>query len=218
MFAKIQMMVRLKVMERNVEGFKAHLLARIDKSSTVGVYCRLYSRSLLANAIIGDFTYLSPKALVTNCDVGRFCCIGPEAIVGGLGRHPTNWISSHPVFYSILGQVSVCYSDKNYFDELPRTKVGSDVWIGARAIVLDGVTVGDGAIIAAGAIVTKDVAPYAIVGGVPAKLIRYRFDKQVVEELIRLKWWTLPINVLKENAYLFRTDTKKAVSLLKQIG
>jgi len=213
-FNRIRVLLRIKKLERSIKGFKAHILARIDELSIVGIYCKLYSKSRLYNSKIGDFTYLASEASVANCDVGKFCSIGPQAIVGGLGRHPTDWVSTHPVFYSILGQVNITFADTNYYDELPRTTVGNDVWIGARAIVLDGVSIGDGAIVAAGAVVSRDVAPYAIVGGVPARLIRYRFDDHIVEKLLDLKWWDWPIKKLMNSAHLFRADMSKTIELI----
>jgi acetyltransferase-like isoleucine patch superfamily enzyme len=111
-------------------------------------------------------------------------------MLGGLGRHPTNFLSTHPYFYSHHYRNTLGLAGGGCFDELPRTRVGNDVWIGARAIILDGVTVGDGAIIAANAVVTKDVQPYTIVGGVPAKLLRRR---QITPEMLgeKANWWDL---------------------------
>jgi hypothetical protein len=120
--------------------------------------------------------------------------------VGGLGKHPTRWLATHPSFFSTAGQAGYLSFSEVEFDELPWTSVGSDVWIGARSIVLDGVNVGDGAIIAAGAIVNKDVPSYAIVGGIPARVIRYRFDQEVIMELLSWRWWDLPIETLEHLA------------------
>jgi acetyltransferase-like isoleucine patch superfamily enzyme len=128
-------------------------------------------------------------------------------IVGGLGAHPTNWLSTHPAFYSLRRQSGVTFVQENHFDELRPVTIGSDVWIGARTLVLDGISVGDGAVIAAGAVVTRDVPPYAVVGGVPARPIRYRFDDAVIAELLDWRWWELPDNVLREFAVRFRGRT-----------
>ena len=97
-----------------------------------------------------------------------------------------------------------------------RVKVGNDVWIGTKVIVMGGVTIGDGAVIGAGSIVTKDVPPYAIVAGVPAKIIRYRFSEEIVKELQNIKWWNLPEDILKENISLFQKD-EILVSDLEQL-
>lgn len=110
-------------------------------------------------------------------------------MIGGLGRHPTDWLSTSPTFYSTLNQVGTSFADTNLFDELQTVQIGNDVWIGARVTVLDGVKVGDGAIIAAGSVVTEDVMPYTIVGGIPAKRLRDRMPPAHAEKLRALGWW-----------------------------
>ena len=139
-------------------------------------------------------------AKIGSSELGAFCSIGPGARVGGLGSHPVNWISSHPVFYSSKMQVGVTFAKEDKFQEERFTLIGSDVWIGANAIIMDGVKVGDGAIVAAGAVVTRDVPPYSVVGGVPAKLIKFRFDERVRNALLDWKWWELPSETLKHLA------------------
>jgi acetyltransferase-like isoleucine patch superfamily enzyme len=107
-----------------------------------------------------------------------------------------HWLTTHPSFYSTLGQAGMTFARQNAMDENASVQLGNDVWIGARSVVLDGVTVGDGAIVAAGAVVTGDVPPYAIVGGVPARIIRYRFEEAVIQELVAWRWWDLPMDQL----------------------
>lgn len=199
---------------KKLQGFNAYVLSYADKSSSFSEYTHLYAKSVVINSRVGRFSYLA-NARVTNATIGGFCSIGPEVIIGGLGAHPTHFVSSHPVFYSPLKQAGITFFTTNTFEELQPVVVGHDVWIGARALVLDGVTIGDGAVIAAGAVVTQDVAPYAIVGGVPAKLIRYRFDSQTIEKLLSLNWWDWPIQKLKENSGLFRSEVKNILSLLQ---
>lgn len=156
--------------------------------------------TILFNTKLGRFSNVSSDVRIGNSSIGGFCSIGPEVMIGGLGRHPTRWLTTHPSFYSTLGQVDLHFAQEDAYEELPYTTVGNDVWIGARAIVLDGLTVGDGAIVAAGAIVTRDVPPYAIVAGVPARVIRHRFEPDVVDALVDWKWWNLPIDTLKRIA------------------
>jgi len=211
---RLKSMMKLKLMERSIEGFRADFLAKIDESSSVGSYSRLYCLATLSKSKVGDFTYVGSRSSVGNCDVGKFCSIGPGAIVGGLGLHPSNWISTHPVFYSTHGQIGITFADRNYFDETARSRVGNDVWIGARAIVMNGVTVGDGAIIAAGAVVTKDVPPYAVVGGVPARIIKMRFSNEMIERLLKMKWWDYSLEYLKSNAHVFRSDSEEMLTKL----
>jgi tetrahydrodipicolinate N-succinyltransferase len=108
-------------------------------------------------------------------------------------------------------QVGITFADANSFNELPPVDVGHDVWIGARAIVLDGVKVGDGAVIAAGAVVTKDVPPYAIVGGVPARVLRFRMTASQSEVMRELAWWNWPHSVLRDVSELFRLRVNDSI-------
>ena len=115
--------------------------------------------------------------------MGAFCSLGPEILIG-LGIHPLQYVSTYPGFYApdlVSWSVRISFMRKKYhlLKHAPII-IGSDVWIGARAIVRDGVNIGHGAVIGAGALVTKDVAPYSIVGGVPARLIRMRFSDDIV--------------------------------------
>lgn len=194
------------------KGFRSSFLSFVCKKTVLTEYNRLYGRARIFNSTLGRFTYAN-SAYIQNTKIGAFCSIGPQAIIGGLGNHPTEWASTHPAFYSIRGQAGLSFSDKNYFKEYTSVSVGNDVWIGARATILDGVTIGDGAIIAMGAVVVKDVAPYSIVGGVPAKLIRYRFEPGTIKKLLRLKWWDWPEEELRKKAPLFRE--KPSAKLLK---
>ena len=173
------------------------------RSCTFGRYNTLYDHVELERVALGDLSYVSRGARIFNATVGRFCCIGPEALIG-LGRHPTRqFVSSHPAFYSTLAQAQVTFVAAQKFEEFRPVTIGHDVWIGARAIVLDGAAIGDGAIVAAGAVVAGDVPPYAIVGGVPAKVERYRFDAATIEAIQRSRWWDLDLDVLRANADAF---------------
>ncbi len=127
--------------------------------------------------------------------IGKYCSIA-DCVVLGCGDHPINTLSTSPFQYvynkpEMYGNIIVPKSNiiKREYSE---TFIGNDVWIGYRAFIKLGVKIGDGAIIGAGAVVTKEVEPYAIVGGVPAKLIKYRFDENIRKQLLELKWWDLP--------------------------
>ncbi len=172
-------------------NYKKHLSIgnmSVVKNCHFGTYNTIYENARLIDVTVGDFTYFSSNSWVSNAVIGKFCSIGP-GVMCGLGIHPTSFVSTHPAFYSTQKQAQVTFATKNLFDEHKMTNIGNDVWIGARAIILDGVTIGDGAIIAAGAVVTKNVAPYAIMGGVPATIIKYRFGDDEIKSLLRLQWW-----------------------------
>ena len=148
----------------------------------------VYDHTLLLNTVVGDYTYIGGNNKIQNAVIGKFCSIGPEVRIG-LGIHPHHLKSTYPGFYTNSEYYRV---EKQYDftgEEYKQVEIGHDVWIGARATILDGVKIGDGAVIAAGAVVTKDVPSYAIVGGVPAKVIKYRFDENRVKELLVEQWW-----------------------------
>ena len=151
----------------------------------------------LSGSYIGRASYLGRKTELTKVRIGRYTCIGPE-VVNVLGSHPTReFVAIHPCFYSMMEQCGFTYSEEQlyeeyaYADENKRYSniIGNDVWIGQRVMLMQGVTIGDGAVIAAGAVVTKDVPPYAIMGGVPAKIIGWRFKEKEKDFLLQLKWW-----------------------------
>lgn len=173
------------------------------KKCKVGYCNRIYDYSILTSVDLGDFTYVSDNCRINNTKIGKFCSIGPY-VKCGIGKHPTrDFVSTHPVFFSNKRQCGVSFVDEVKFVENVTVNIGNDVWVGANAVIMDGVIIGDGVIVAAGAIVTEDVPPYAIVGGVPAKLIRYRFTEEVINRLLVLKWWDKDITWIKHRAGLF---------------
>ncbi len=173
------------------------------QNTSFGFSNSIYENVTLVNAVLGDLTYVASGTVIRNTTLGKFCSIGPDVLIG-LGKHPSNtFVSTHPIFFSIRGQAQEVICDRNYFDEFAPVTIGNDVWIGARAIILDGITIGDGAIIAAGSLVTKDVPPYAIIGGIPAKVIKYRFKIAEIEFLMNFKWWDKDISWLKSNFKCF---------------
>ncbi|HEU4708702.1 MAG TPA: CatB-related O-acetyltransferase, partial [Methylophilaceae bacterium] len=155
-----------------IPGFWASFWSFATPDCRFSAHNRIYRRANLRSTSLGRMTYVAEASRIGFADIGAFCSIGPNVLLGGLGCHPVDRLSTHPAFYSSRLQAGDTFSENDLFEELPRVTVGNDVWIGAGSIVLDGVRIGDGAIIAAGAVVNKDVPPYAIVGGVPARLIR----------------------------------------------
>ena len=137
--------------------------------------------------------------------VGKFCSIGPNSIIG-LGHHTLNNLSTSPIFTERINGTGYCWTDKQNVYPYKKVVVGNDVWIGARVMVVGGVTIGNGAVIAAGAVVTKDVPPYAMVGGVPAKIIKYRFTDDIIRYLEKIQWWNLPDCQLQRCIDLFQKE------------
>lgn len=153
----------------------------------------------LYNTTIGNFTYLAFNVSIMNTVIGKFCSIA-QGVCICIGRHPSStFVSTHPAFFSPHAQCGVTFATESHFKEMGNTTIGNDVWIGANAIIMDDITVGDGAIIGAGAIVTKNVPPYAIVAGNPAKLLRYRFEQNEIDFLLKYQWWQKDPLWIKDN-------------------
>lgn len=173
---------------------------------------RLFHHSSLMNSRIGAHSYLSPHANVHMATIGRFVSIGNRSEIGP-SQHPTGWLSSSPVFYSDVFSRSAARHPP--FQQLKPVVIGSDVWIGANTGVMGGVTIGHGAVVAFGAVVTGDVLPYAIVGGVPAKLIRFRFSEEVISRLLAFEWWADDVVAAREAGLVVDwTDPERALDQL----
>jgi acetyltransferase-like isoleucine patch superfamily enzyme len=179
-----------------------HSGATIDSSSLLGKYNVIFKNVSIINSTIGDHTFVQHDSSIHHADVGKFCSIAPGVVVG-LGQHPVRYVSTHPSFYSISQPIAKAYADKDYFEPFKRTLIGHDVWIGQNALITDGVTVGTGAVVAAGSVVTRDIPDYAIVGGVPAKIIKYRFDEGERMRLVKSEWWNMSDKWLQENFRMF---------------
>ena len=160
-------------------------------------------------ATLGRYSYVGQNGRVSRVEIGSFCSIGSDVICGA-GEHPVDYVSTHPVFFSLECQSGVTFAANSFFVERASISIGNDVWIGTRAFIRDGVKVGHGAIVAAGSVVVDDVPDYAIVGGVPARVIKYRFDPVIVRKLLNIRWWTWDEPKLKEAQSLFASNDLKS--------
>lgn len=177
----------------------------IDKTASVG------NGAQIVNCKIGRYSYLYGTSAVQT-EIGAFCSIASGSTIGG-GSHPTDWVSSSPVFYKNRNVLKTNFS-QNEYQEFSQTMIGNDVWIGSKCLVKGGVTIGDGAVIGMGSVVTKDVPPYEIWAGNPAKFIRKRFDDETIEKLLEIKWWDFSDEKLAELGDLFH-DPKKLIEYIE---
>lgn len=181
---------------------------------------RLEPYAQLLWSSIGRCSYVGENSSLQCARIGRFTGIAP-GVCNARGKHPTHtFVSTHPAFFSTRKQVGISYVEKNLFEEIEYIddekkfciSIGNDVWIGTNATLVGNITIGDGAIVAAGAVVTKDVPPYAIVAGVPAKILRYRFTEEEIAFLMKLQWWEKDEAWIAENAKYFN-DIKHLMAI-----
>lgn len=162
--------------------------SNLFKNSKKGEHVKLYSKFTIINSIINNYSYISANSNIRNTEIGKFCSIGPNFMCG-LAIHPIDGISTSPFFYSTKKQCGVTISEVNKIKEFGEVKIGNDVFIGANVTISTNLTIGNGVVIAAGSVVVKDIPDYAIVGGVPAKIIKYRYSEEIIEQLLKLEWW-----------------------------
>lgn len=171
--------------------FKKMLRGKCVINSDIHKTAKINSGATIVDSTIGRYTYTCYDDEIVNCEIGQFCSISDEVVIGG-AEHPMDWVSTSPVFQNVKHSGPKRKFAEFDFEGIKRTIIGNDVWVGKRAIIKAGVHIGDGAVIGSGSVVTKDVPPYAVVGGVPARVIRYRFDEVTIDRLLKSKWWNLP--------------------------
>lgn len=195
-----------KFFKKIVRG-KCIINSQIDKTAKIN------SGANIVNSTIGRYSYTCYDDEIVNCEIGSFCSISDEVIIGG-AEHPMAWVSTSPVFQNVKHSGPRRKFAKFDFEGIKRTTIGNDVWIGKRAFIKAGVKIGNGAVVASCAVVTKDVPPYAVVAGVPAKIIKYRFDEDTIKQLNESCWWDLP----DEELLHFAKSIRNPNQFLERIG
>ena len=170
----------------------------------------------IRSSSVGKCSYICGGSNLPNCNIGAFCSISSGVHIQPW-THPITFVSTYPGFFDTCNNLPFGKGEKEFDESLicddgHFTIIGNDVWIGENVTIKGGVKIGDGAIIGMNSLVTKDVPPYAIVGGNPAKIIRYRFDEDTIHKLLEIKWWDWPLEVIKERRELF-TDINRFIEL-----
>jgi len=153
---------------------------------------------------LGSYSSVGRYAKITHTDIGKYCAISWDITINAVS-HPYEHLTVHSFPYV----PAPGFVDKR-MQEHKRVVIGNDVWIGANSVIMPGIKIGNGAIIGAGAVVTKDIPDYAIVAGVPAKIIKYRFSQEIIEKLLQLEWWNLEASVIKQNINLWQKEVNLA--------
>lgn len=197
--------------------------ARITYESPI----RMKDMEIRGHIKVGAFTYFRGGMIRKLKQIGSYCAVAPGVRIGD-GQHPLTYLSIHPFQWRGWGgragecpEYEAFQSDTKPNTEPPATEIGSDVWIGADVMIMGGLKIGDGAVIAAGAIVTKDVLPYQVVGGVPAKHLKFRFDETTIQRLLTIRWWDHTVDSLSNIAFddihrsLDELESRSRLGLLK---
>lgn len=185
-------MRRLQVLLKNILSLPKRLTSHIalfcvlqeavvDKTAAICSGVRFYRGK------IGKYSYIGNNSFVSDTNIGNFTSISTDCYIGGTS-HPTDWVSTSPVFHKWENIMKKNFT-RHEFEIFKRTTIGNDVWIGNRVMIKAGVKIGDGAVVGMGAIVTKDIGPYEIWAGNPARLIRKRFDDETIDAFEKMKWW-----------------------------
>lgn len=187
------------IRERNEFNQYIHPSCRIVKSR-VGEYVDLFANTMLMESTIDDYSYTAGNVHVVYSDIGKFCSIANSTVINP-GNHPMWRVTQHHCTYRRIQYGFDTTDDQEFFNWRRQHKciLGHDIWIGHGAVILPGVNIGTGAVIGAGSVVTKDIPPYAVAVGVPAKVIKKRFDEATIDKLLASEWWNWPREKLEES-------------------
>ena len=167
----------------------------LDKKSAVCSFAKVYRSS------VGKYTYIGRSSFINNANIGNFCSIAGNVNIGGTS-HPLQWVSTSSVFHKWENVFKKNFASHEY-EIFEQTEIGNDVWIATNAMIKAGVKIGNGAVVGMGAVITKDIGPYEIWAGNPAKMIRKRFDDKTISALEKTEWWTWSDEKIKKYAYTF---------------
>lgn len=199
----------------------------IPKSVKLGNLITLINTTLDEEVMIGNFSkmtyskmgvmsYIGDYTVVINAVIGKFTSISWGVTIGP-EEHDFNRVTNHSFLYSVKSFQLV--KEKVYSPFIKECTIGNDVWIGCNSTILRGVTIGDGAVIGANSLVNKDVPPYAIVVGSPAKIIKYRFSDEIIQGLLKVKWWDYPLALISKHSELFALEpTFEVISKIEGVG
>lgn len=196
--------------------FKSYYLAKILHKTHIPSFnhceidktARVSSGCALAKVKMGRYSYAGSYTHITDAEIGSFCSIGDSCGIGG-GIHPMTTVSTSPVFLQGRNIIGKNFSQIPY-EASETVEIGNDVWIGDGVFIKAGIRIGSGAVIGAHAVVVHDVEPYSVVAGVPAREIRKRFETEIIEQLLKLKWWDWPDEKLEKYGAFF-SDPKKLI-------
>ena len=187
---------------KNLLNNRISKLALVDYNSKFHNTAKLGHLTKAINSEIGAYSYVGSSSILVHASIGKYCSIASGCLIG-LATHPIDNLSTSQIFILKNNPTKYQWTSKNDFIPYKKIEIGNDVWIGARVIIMGGIKIGNGVIIGAGAIVTKDIPDFAVVVGIPAKIIKYRFEQSIIEKLNKLKWWDLPEDILKLNLSVF---------------
>lgn len=170
------------------------------KNSNIDRKAKICSASQIVNTSLGRYSYIGNSCTIINTDIGRFSSIADNCIIGG-ASHPIDWVSTSPVFYKGKNILKKNFSNNEYIS-MTKTVIGNDVWIGSNVLIKGGIKIGNGSVVGMGSVVTKDIGDYEVWAGNPARLIKKRFEDDLIAELLKIEWWDFTEHDLKKNGEL----------------
>lgn len=173
------------------------------RNSILGNYTTVDRQNFLECVTVGDYSYTGPWNMIFHCNIGKYCSISYGVTIGP-PEHNYKRLSTHPFIYNPrFGIVDTENKEIKDWRLKKKISIGNDVWIGCNSVILRGVNIADGVVVGANTLVNRDVPPYAIVVGNPAKIVKYRFTGNVIQKLLDIKWWDWSIEKIKKNCHLF---------------